>query len=83
MEYKYRSLLQNVPVRHLINKMKMDMDAIKKHLQMLSNVDLNNIFLLGSPENSEMYLKAANDLKMYGERYSWFVVSKVIHRCIK
>lgn len=58
--------------------MKMDMSAIKTHLNTLTNVDLNNIFLVGSPENAEMYLKAANELKMYGERYSWFVVSKVL-----
>lgn len=76
MYYKYRSLLQNIPVRHLINPMKMDDMARAKQLNMLTDIDLNNIFLLGSKDNIEKYLKTANELKMYGQKYSWFAVAK-------
>ena len=77
MDYKYRSLLMNVPVRHLINKMKMTPENIEAHLKRLTEVDLNNIFLLMSTENAAMYLDMANQLKMYGQKYSWFVMTKV------
>ena len=78
MEYKYRSLLINVPVRHLINKMRKTEEDIMKHLTTMSEVDLNNIFLFMSKPNAEMYLKVANMMKMYGKKYSWFLLTKVI-----
>lgn len=77
MDYKYRSLLMNVPVRHLINRMKMGDAEIEKHLKRLSDVDLNNIFLFSSLENAKTYLDVANMIKMYGTKYSWFVLTKV------
>ena len=77
MNYKYRSLLMNIPVRHLINKMKMDSMEQEKQLKMMTDIDLNNIFLLGKKSMIEQYLKAANKLKMHGIKYSWFAMSKV------
>ena len=77
MNYKYRSLLMNIPVRHLINKMKMDSMEQEKQLKMMTDIDLNNIFLLGKKSMIEQYLRVANKLKMHGIKYSWFAMSKV------
>ena len=77
MDYKYRSLLQNIPVRHLINKMK-GPSEIGMHLNRLMDVDLNNIFLFMSSENAAMYLKEASQMGMHGTKYSWFVLTLVI-----
>ena len=77
MNYKYRSLLMNIPVRHLINKMKKDDMEKEKQLKMMTDIDLNNIFLLGRKSMIEQYLAVANKLKMYGMKYSWFAMSKV------
>merc|ERR1719422_603704 len=76
MNYKYRSLLMNIPVRHLINKMKKDDMEKEKQLKMMTDIDLNNIFLLGRKSMIEQYLAVANKLKMYGMKYSWFAMSK-------
>ena len=78
MNYKYRSLLMNIPVRHLINKMKKDDMEKEKQLKMMTDIDLNNIFLLGRKSMIEDYLAVANKLRMYGIKYSWFAMSKVI-----
>ena len=79
MDYKYRTLLQNVPVRHLINKMKNDPEDIKKQLKRLVDVDLNNIFLLSSVKNAERYLDIANALNMNTKKTQWFFFSKVFN----
>jgi ionotropic glutamate receptor len=78
MEYKYRSLLLNVPCRHLINKMRMGEQNVMEHLKLMTKIDLNNIFLLGSPENIARYLTVASSLGMIGKKYSWLALSKVI-----
>ena len=82
MDYKYRTLLQNVPVRHLINKMKMDNDDIEKQLKRLTNVDLNNIFLFSTIKNAEKYLSTANNMEepMNTKKTKWFVLTKVWQR---
>ena len=48
MDYKYRSLLLNVPTRHLLNKMKEGEGNIEQHLRLMDRIDLNNIFLVRS-----------------------------------
>jgi len=76
MEYKYRSLLLNVPCRHLINKMRMGEQNVMEHLKLMNKIDLNNIFLLGKPENIARYLTVASSLGMVGKKYSWSALSK-------
>ena len=79
MDYKYRTLLQNVPVRHLINRMKTEKTDVEKQLKRLSDVDLNNIFLLSSIKNAERYLDIANNMEipLNTKKTKWFVLTKV------
>ncbi len=42
MDYKYRSLLLNVPTRHLLNRMKEGDQAIMDHLKLMDRIDLVN-----------------------------------------
>ena len=79
MDYKYRTMLQNVPVRHLINKMKETGPEIEKQLNRITDVDLNNIFLFAAPKNAEKYLSMANDLNLNTKKTKWFLLTKV--RC--
>ncbi len=79
MEYKYRSLLMNVPCRHLINRMRDSPDAISEHLKTMSKIDLNNIFLVGKLQNVQKYLTVGSSLGFVGKKYSWFVLTKVIN----
>ena len=79
MDYKYRTLLQNVPVRHLINKMKDTKEDVEKQLKRLSDVDLNNIFLFSTIQNAERYLSIANSMEipLNTKKTKWFVLTKV------
>ncbi len=77
MDLKYRTMLQNVPVRHLINKMKMTETEAKAQMQRFQQVDLNNIFLLMTKPNAEKYLAWSDDIGMTGIKFAWFVLSMV------
>ncbi len=76
MDYKYRSLLLNVPTRHLLNRMKEGDDNIKEHLKLMDRIDLNNIYLLGKPEKAAQYLSTASSLGFTGKKWSWVVMAK-------
>ena len=80
MTYKYRSLLLNVPCRHMINKMKTTPEEMSEHLKRITRIDLNNIFLLMSVENAQKYLNEANNLGLYGKKYSYFLMTKVNYK---
>ena len=77
MYFKYGTLLQNIPVRHLIQPMKKGEAMIKKQLMLFDEIDLHNVFLVGDAANIKSYLATANMLKMFGKKYSWFAVTKV------
>ncbi|TRY77929.1 hypothetical protein TCAL_07724 [Tigriopus californicus] len=76
MYNQYGTLLLNVPTRHLIQPMKKTMDEMKRQLTFFDEIDLHNIFLVGSAENIKLYMAAANSMDMFGIKYSWFAVSK-------
>ena len=77
MYYKYGTLLQNIPVRHLIQPMKKGEEATEKQLKLFDEIDLHNVFLVGSGASIKSYLAAANKLKMFTKKYAWFAVTKV------
>nr|AHN49641.1 ionotropic glutamate receptor 25a [Caligus rogercresseyi] len=76
MHYKYRSLLQNIPVRHMIQKIRMGKNELKAQLLRMTEVDLNNYFVFGSVESIQRVVGLANELKLYGTKYSWFAITK-------
>ncbi len=48
MDFKYKGLLQNLPVRHIIHRVKGTDAELRQQLMRLSEVDLNNFFVLGT-----------------------------------
>lgn len=76
MDHKYKSLLQNLPVRHVIHMIKGTDSEVKKQLMKLDDVDLNNFFVLGSQKSISRVLDVANGLKLYGSKYAWFTLTK-------
>ena len=47
MDHQYKSLLLNMPVRHIINKVKTSSADLKKQLTRLEEMDIKNYFILG------------------------------------
>jgi len=76
MDHQYKSLLLNMPVRHIINKVKTSSTDLKKQLTRLDDMDINNYFILGNADTLKQVYDAANELKMYGEKYAWFAGTK-------
>lgn len=46
MDHKYKSLLQNIPTRHVITNINTEQRA--EQIEKLRNLDINNFFILGS-----------------------------------
>jgi len=76
MDHHYKSLLLNMPVRHIINKLKTSSSDLKQQLIRLDTMKIKNFFILGSPDSLMKVYKTANELKFYGEKYAWFAGTK-------
>ena len=78
MDYKYKSLLQNVPCRHIISHLPAgNVTAALSQTARFKQADLVNFFVLGNKDTVKMVLEAGNKHKLYGRKYAWFVISKV------
>lgn len=71
MDHKYKSLLQNVPVRHVIVKAKNPGTEIRDQLSRLRSLDIVNFFVLGGQETLRSALDAAQSLNFTGRKYAW------------
>ncbi|XP_046623427.1 ionotropic receptor 25a [Neodiprion virginianus] len=71
MDHKYKSLLQNVPVRHVIVKSKNADKQTKDQLFRLRNLDIVNFFVLGGQKTLRATLDAAQSLNFTGRKYAW------------
>ncbi|KAF0308662.1 Ionotropic receptor 25a [Amphibalanus amphitrite] len=77
MDYKYKSLLQNVPCRHIISHLPSgNTSAALAQTSRFKQADLVNFFVLGDRDTVKMVLEAGNKHKLYGRKYAWFVISK-------
>ena len=47
MDHKYKSLLRNTGIRHIITNMT-DRDELLEQIEYLIDIDLNNFFVLGN-----------------------------------
>ena len=77
MDYKYKNLLLNLPTRHIIHMIKEKDGELKQQLKKIANVDLNNFFVLGSTETISKVFSAGNSLRLVGNKYAWFGLTKV------
>ncbi|XP_050546759.1 ionotropic receptor 25a [Daktulosphaira vitifoliae] len=75
MDHKYKSLLQNIPTRHIIAAID-DIASIKLHLTRFRDVDIVNFFVLGKLSTIKTVLDHANSNKLFGRKYAWHVITQ-------
>lgn len=73
MNHKYKSLLLNVPTRHVINEVETSIDTVRLQLSGLRDLDVVNYFLLGDSESINVALNSGESLSFTGNKYGWFV----------
>lgn len=78
MDHKYKSLLQNIPTRHIIAAID-DTTSIKLHLTRFRDVDIVNFFVLAKLSVVKSVLDHANSNKLFGKKYAWHVITQVIN----
>lgn len=72
MDHKYKSLLVNVPTRHVIVKAKSTPNEIEKQLTQIRNLDVNNYFILGNEETLTKILDGAEAKNFTNKKYGWY-----------
>lgn len=75
MNHKYKSLLLNVPTRHVINGLQTMIDNVRDQLSKLRDLDVVNYFLLGNGDSINMLLDAGESLSFTGRKYGWFILT--------
>lgn len=75
MNHKYKSLLLNVPTRHVINGLQDTIDNVRDQLAKLRDLDVVNYFLLGDGDSVNMLLDAGESLSFTGRKYGWFILT--------
>lgn len=75
MNHKYKSLLLNVPTRHVINGLQNTIDNVRDQLSKLRDLDVVNYFLLGDGDSISMLLDAGESLSFTGRKYGWFILT--------
>lgn len=77
MNHKYKSLLQNIPTRHIISEVE-DARSIKRQLTRFRDLDIVNYFILGRLSTIKTILDNANANKFFGKKYAWHIITQVI-----
>lgn len=80
MDHKYKSLLLNVPTRHVIVKIDPPVSNVKKQLEKLRALDIVNFFILGSQKTISHALEAAQSLNYTGRKFAWYTISLEVDR---
>ncbi|XP_059474662.1 ionotropic receptor 25a [Neocloeon triangulifer] len=73
MDHKYKSLLQNIPARHIISPLRSN---INEQLDRLRQVDVNNFFILGRLSTIKDVLEVANAAEMFTRKYAWHALTQ-------
>ncbi|XP_076257962.1 ionotropic receptor 25a [Rhynchophorus ferrugineus] len=76
MDHKYKSLLQNVATRHLIDEINEESVKLPDQLEDLVKLDLKNFFVLGSLESIKNVLEAAEIKNLFNRKFAWHVLTK-------
>lgn len=82
MYHKYKSLLQNMPTRHLLTKVEKERSAIRKQIDRLVHVDIVNFFIAATPNEISSVLAESSDPTMkdgpyFSDEYAWYSMSLV------
>lgn len=76
MDHKYKSLLQNIPTRHIIAQIE-DVRSIQRQLTRFRDLDIVNYFVLGRLSTVKTLLDNANVNKFFGRKFAWHVITQV------
>lgn len=76
MDHKYKSLLQNMPTRHIIHVIDPTDADVEKQLDRLVHVDIFNFFVISKPNNIVKVLNAAHRKGLFNRKYAWYTISK-------
>lgn len=79
MDHKYKSLLLNVPTRHVINETSQEIIEMKRQLLRLRDLDIVNYFILGNENTINIALEAADALNFTDKKYGWFLLTPDIN----
>jgi hypothetical protein len=75
MDHKYKSLLQNIPTRHMI--VKADLKDGKAQLKRLRERDIFNYFILGRIATIKNVLDSAEENGFFERQFAWHGVTSV------
>lgn len=78
MEHKYKSLLRNVPTRHILIEIN-DIKSVKNHLIRLKDMDIVNYFIVGHLSTTiKSVLEIADSNNFVGKTFAWQAITQVL-----
>jgi ionotropic glutamate receptor len=75
MDHKYKSLLQNIPTRHMIVKVSQE-DGVGQ-LKRLREKDIFNYFIIGRLTTIRQVLDSAQANEFFGRQFAWYGITAV------
>ncbi|CAG0922471.1 unnamed protein product [Notodromas monacha] len=72
----YKSLLVNLPVRHIISAMDKTEAGLRNQTARIRDADVSTFFLVGSKDSITRALSVATAENMFGKKYAWFALTK-------
>ncbi|KAL1116158.1 hypothetical protein AAG570_005653 [Ranatra chinensis] len=75
MDHKYKSLLLNIPTRHIISPIEGD-KGVKQQLTKFRDLDIFNYFILGRLSTIKIVLDSANMNKYFGRKFAWHAITQ-------
>ncbi|KAJ4432354.1 hypothetical protein ANN_20973 [Periplaneta americana] len=79
MDHKYKSLLQNIPTRHMI--VKVDMGNTEGQLKRLRERDIFNYFILGRIDTIKAVLDGAEENGFFDRQFAWHGITMIYGEC--
>ncbi|XP_055372265.1 ionotropic receptor 25a [Condylostylus longicornis] len=74
MDHKYKSLIQNIPCRHVITQIAKGADK-SIQIDKLRNLDINNFFILGQLQSIKEVLEAARS-EYFKRNFAWHAITQ-------
>ncbi|XP_068084209.1 ionotropic receptor 25a [Anabrus simplex] len=75
MDHKYKSLLQNVPTRHVINQIAPTEDKLREQLLRYEKLEVFSYFIVGTINTITRVLNMGSELGYLGEKYAWYTIT--------
>lgn len=75
MDHKYKSLLLNVPTRHVMVDIEETLEKATDQITRLRDLDIVHFFILGNEETISMALEVAETMNYTGKFYSWYMIT--------